>query len=172
MSRAFYIGRFQPYHNGHQSVLEWIAEREDEIIIGVGTAQLSHEPVNPFTAGERVLMIHAALQDLDCPVYVIPIEDLHRNTLWVSHVRSMPPPFEHIYSSNPLVMRLFEEEGLSVQSPSMHAREIHSGTEVRRRMIAGEDWECLVPPSVVRVIHEIDGVGRLCQIARNDCDTG
>jgi nicotinamide-nucleotide adenylyltransferase len=172
MSRAFYIGRFQPYHNGHQSVLEWIAGQEEEIIIGVGSAQLSHEPANPFTAGERVLMIHAALQELDCPVYVIPIEDLHRNTLWVAHVRSMTPPFEHIYSSNPLVMRLFGEEGLSVHSPSMHERDTHSGTEVRRRMIEGEDWECLVPVPVVRVIREIDGVGRLRQITRNDCDTG
>ena len=25
MSRGFYIGRFQPYHNGHHSVLERIA---------------------------------------------------------------------------------------------------------------------------------------------------
>jgi nicotinamide-nucleotide adenylyltransferase len=69
-------------------------------------------------------------------------------------------------------MRLFEEEGLSVHSPSMHERDTHSGTEVRRRMIAGEDWECLVPAPVVRVIHEIDGVGRLCQITRNDYDIG
>jgi nicotinamide-nucleotide adenylyltransferase len=114
-------------------------------------------------------MIHAALQDLECTVYVIPLEDLHRNTLWVAHVRSMTPPFEHIYSSNPLVMRLFEEEGLFVHSPSLHERATHSGTEVRRRMIAGEDWECLVPAPVARVIHEIDGVARLRQITKNDC---
>ena len=39
MSRAFYIGRFQPYHNGHQTVLEHIAGEADEIVIGVGTAR-------------------------------------------------------------------------------------------------------------------------------------
>ena len=51
MTRGFYIGRFQPYHNGHQAVLERVASSVDEIIIGVGSAQLSHELENPFTAG-------------------------------------------------------------------------------------------------------------------------
>jgi nicotinamide-nucleotide adenylyltransferase len=170
MNRAFYIGRFQPYHNGHQSVLEMIARKEDEIVIGVGSAQLSHEPENPFTAGERVLMIHAALQNLECPIYVIPIEDIRRNALWVAHVRSMAPPFDHIYSSNPLVMRLFGEEGLAVQSPAMYERDTHSGTEIRRRMILGEPWEYLVPPAAAQVIREIDGVERIRQITRKDCD--
>lgn len=166
--RGFYIGRFQPYHNGHQSVLEHIAQEVDEIIIGVGSAQLSHHADNPFTAGERVMMITRSLASLDCPVYVIPIEDIQRNALWVAHVRSMAPPFDTIYSSNPLVVRLFAEAGLAVQSPAMYEREILSGTEIRRRILAGKPWKDLVPPAVVQVIDEIDGTGRLLQIAQND----
>jgi len=168
MSRAFYIGRFQPYHVGHQTVLERIAEDADEIVIGVGTAQLSHELENPFTAGERVLMITTALDGLGCPFYVIPIEDIRRNALWVAHVRAMTPPFDIVYSSNPLVVRLFGEAKIPVNSPSMYERATHSGTEIRRRMLSGEPWETLVPPKVVRVIREIDGVGRLREIARDD----
>lgn len=168
MSRGFYIGRFQPYHNGHQSVLEAIAELVDEIVIGVGSAQSSHELDNPFTAGERVLMITRSLAGLACPVYVIPIEDLRRNALWVSHVCSMTPPFETVYSNNPLVVQLFSEAGIEVISPDMYKRHIHSGTEIRRRMLAGEDWMELVPPAVVEVIREIAGVMRLKQIAGSD----
>lgn len=168
MKRGFYIGRFQPYHNGHQSVLECIAEEVDEISIGVGSAQLSHTIDNPFTAGERVLMITRALSSLGCPFYVIPIEDIKRNALWVAHVQSMTPPFDLCYSSNPLVVRLFNEANVKVQSPAMYERETHSGTEIRRRMLKGEPWKSLVPPSVVQVIKEIDGVGRLRQIAQDD----
>lgn len=168
IKRGFCIGRFQPYHNGHQSVLEHIAGKVDEIIIGIGSAQLSHHVDNPFTAGERVMMITRALEDLGCRYYVIPIEDIQRNALWVAHVRSMAPPFDICYSSNPLVVRLFKEAGVKVQSPAMYERETLSGTGIRRRMLAGEEWECLVPPSVVQVLREIDGVGRLRQIARND----
>jgi nicotinamide-nucleotide adenylyltransferase len=168
MKRGFYIGRFQPYHNGHQSVLEHIAGKVDEIIIGIGSAQLSHHVDNPFTAGERVLMITRSLESLGCPVYVIPIEDIQRNALWVAHVRSMTPPFDICYSSNPLVVRLFKESNIKVQSPAMYERDTLSGTEIRRRMMAGEPWKNLVPPTVVQVLKEIDGVGRLRQIARDD----
>jgi nicotinamide-nucleotide adenylyltransferase len=168
MKRGFYIGRFQPYHNGHQSVLEHIAKYVDEIIIGVGSAQLSHNVDNPFTSGERVLMITRALSSLPCPFYVIPIEDIQRNALWVAHVRSMAPPFDTCYSSNPLVVQLFREAGVDVQSPAMYERELLSGTEIRRRMLAGEPWKELVPSAVVQVLDEIAGTARLCQIARDD----
>jgi len=168
MKRGFYIGRFQPYHNGHQSVLEHIAGNVDEIIIGVGSAQLSHQVDNPFTAGERVLMITRSLASLGCPFYVIPIEDIQRNALWVAHVRSMTPPFDICYSSNPLVVRLFGEGGINVQSPAMYERETLSGTEIRRRMLTDEPWKSLVPPAVVQVLKEIDGTNRLRQIAQDD----
>jgi len=168
MTRGFYIGRFQPYHNGHQAVLERVAKAVDEIVIGVGSAQLSHELGNPFTAGERVLMITRSLASLGRPIYVSPIEDIQRNALWVSHVRSMTPPFDCVFSSNPLVMRLFAEAGHTVHCPDMYERQTHSGTGIRKRMLAGQSWEHLVPPAVVGVIREIDGVGRLRQIAESD----
>jgi nicotinamide-nucleotide adenylyltransferase len=168
MKRGFYIGRFQPYHNGHQSVLEHIAGEVDEIVIGVGSAQLSHLIDNPFTAGERVLMITRSLADIGCPLYVIPIEDIKRNALWVAHVRSMTPPFDACYSSNPLVVQLFREAGIGVQSPAMYERETLSGTEIRRRMICGEPWKSLVPSPVAQVLKEINGTGRLSQIARDE----
>lgn len=168
MKRGFYVGRFQPFHNGHQAVLKELAQMCDEIIIGVGSAQLSHTTENPFTAGERVMMITRALTTLGCPYYVIPIEDVQRNALWAAHVRSMTPPFDICYSSNPLVVRLFHEAGVMVESPGMYERDRHSGTEIRRRMLAGEPWETLVPASVVTVINEIDGTERLRQIARDD----
>jgi nicotinamide-nucleotide adenylyltransferase len=170
MSRVLYIGRFQPFHNGHQAVLSWIATQADEIVIGIGSAQLSHEPENPFTAGERVLMITRALGSLKKPFYAIPIEDIMRNALWVAHVLSMSPPFDKVYSGNPLVMRLFGEAGIEVEMPALYERDLLSGTEIRRRMIAGEDWYELVPPVVADVINEIDGVGRIKQIMRSDCD--
>ncbi|MCP1663151.1 MAG: nicotinamide-nucleotide adenylyltransferase [Methanocalculus sp. MSAO_Arc1] len=168
MKRGFYIGRFQPYHNGHQAVLEGIAREVDEIIIGVGSAQLSHDAENPFTAGERVLMITRALEDIGCPFYVIPIEDLRRNALWVAHVTSMTPPFDICYTSNPLVIQLFREAGINVQSPPMYRRETLSGTAIRRLILAKGAWEHCVPEAVVHVIREIRGVERIQTIAEND----
>jgi nicotinamide-nucleotide adenylyltransferase len=113
-------------------------------------------------------MITRALESLGCPFYVIPIEDIQRNALWVAHVRSMAPPFDICYSSNPLVVRLFKEAGVRVQSPAMYERETLSGTGIRRRMLEDEPWKDLVPAAVAQVLEEIDGTGRLKQIACDD----
>jgi nicotinamide-nucleotide adenylyltransferase len=172
MRRAFYIGRFQPYHNGHQTVIDRIAGEADEIIIGIGSAQLSHDPDNPFTAGERVLMITRALKALKIPYYVIPIEDIKRNALWVAHITSMTPSFDIVYTSNPLVIRLFTEAGIPVCSPSLFERQTHSGTSIREMVRCRGSWEYLVPPAVVEVIMEIGGIDRIRDLDGDEDTSG
>lgn len=166
--RAFYVGRFQPYHLGHHSVLRKISREVDEVVIGVGSAQRSHEIENPFTAGERITMISRSLRDVDIVHYVIPLEDMQRNSVWVAHVKSMCPHFDLVYSNNPLVVRLFEENSIDVKRSPLFRRGVYSGTEIRKRMLNGERWEHLVTEPVVDVIEKIGGVGRLKKIARKD----
>jgi len=172
--RGFFIGRFQPYHYGHHEVIKNIIEKVDELIIGIGSAQESHELENPFTAGERILMISSALEELNVrkKVYIIPLEDIYRNSLWVSHVCSMVPPFDVVFSNNPLVVRLFVETGKKVFNTSMYNRDEYQGTEIRRRMLEGEEWESLVPESVARIIHEIDGLRRIREIGGKEMGNG
>ncbi len=82
--RAFFVGRFQPYHLGHHEVIRSILREVDELIIGIGSAQESHSLENPFTAGERVLMIDKAVEEpkkemrLDKKAYLIPPAATHR----------------------------------------------------------------------------------------------
>jgi nicotinamide-nucleotide adenylyltransferase len=168
MTRGFYVGRFQPYHDGHHYVVEQIADQVDELVIAVGSADDSHERSNPFTAGERVMMITRALADLDLITYVVPIEDIDRNAVWVGHVQSMCPRFDVAYSNNPLVVRLFREAGVEVRQLPMHNRDVLEGTELRERMIRGDDWADLVPEAVAGVIEEVDGLDRLQQVAASD----
>ncbi len=168
INRAFYIGRFQPYHIGHHTVLESIAGEVDEIVVGIGSAQRSHELGNPFTAGERVVMISRSLKSLDIDYYVIPIEDIQRNSVWVSHVLSMTPYFDLAYTNNPLVFRLFEEAGVPAKRSPMHQRDVYSGTIIRKKMLSGEEWEHLVPAAVAETIDKIGGVERIREIARDD----
>ena len=80
--RGLLIGRMQPVHNGHIEIIKQILEEVDEIIIGIGSAQLSHELKNPFTAGERLMMLNQALAENDIErnrYYIIPMEDVNRN---------------------------------------------------------------------------------------------
>ncbi|WP_096393161.1 nicotinamide-nucleotide adenylyltransferase [Halorubrum trapanicum] len=166
--RGFYIGRYQPFHDGHRHMVEEIAAEVDELVLGIGSAGDSHTTRNPFTAGERVMMVTKAVEELDATTYVVPIEDLDRNSVWVSHVQSMTPRFDVAYSNNPLVVRLFEEAGVEVRQSPMFRRDVLEGTELRERMIRGRDWEALVPDAVVDVIREVDGVERIRRIAETD----
>jgi nicotinamide-nucleotide adenylyltransferase len=170
--RGFYIGRYQPFHDGHLHMIEEIAGEVDELVLGIGSAGDSHTTRNPFTAGERVMMVTKATEHLDITTYVVPIEDLDRNSVWVSHVRSMTPRFDVAYSNNPLVVRLFEEAGVEVRGSPMFRRDVLEGTELRERMIHGADWEALVPEAVVDVIREVDGVERIRRIAETDTNGG
>jgi nicotinamide-nucleotide adenylyltransferase len=165
--RGFFIGRFQPYHYGHHEAIRQIIEEVDELIIGIGSAQESHSLENPFTAGERVLMISKALDEFELKkkVYIIPLEDIYRNSLWVSHVCSMVPPFHVVFSNNHLVIRLFNEAGFKVVRPELYNRVEYQGAEIRRRILSDEDWEELVPKAVAEVIREIDGIRRIRDIA-------
>jgi nicotinamide-nucleotide adenylyltransferase len=156
------IGRFQPFHKGHFEVIKTIANDCDAIVIGIGSAELSHTIDNPFTAGERHLMISRALKEEGLnEFYIVPIVDIHRYAVWVSHVESLVPPFNAIYSNNPLTRRLFREAGYEVRNSPLYNREMYSGTEIRRRIIEGENWEDLVPKGVAEVIMEIDGESRV-----------
>lgn len=167
--RAFYIGRFQPYHLGHEAVLLQIAKQADEAVVAIGSAQKSHTLDDPFTAGERMRMVVDSLKGvIQIPFYVIPLQDVERNSVWVSSVKSMTPPFDVVYSNNPLVARLFKEAGVEVRHSPLYKRNEYSGTEIRRRMVAGEKWEHLVPKAVVRILEEVKGVQRLRDLTKGD----
>ncbi len=154
----------QPVHNGHMQVINKILEEVDELIIGIGSAQISHEKKDPFTAGERIVMISQALADANVDpsrYYIIPMQDINFNAIWVSHVKMLTPPFSIVYTGNSLVKQLFKEEGFEVRQPPLYDRLHLSGTEVRRRIINDENWQELVPNATVDVMSEIEGVERM-----------
>ncbi len=167
-NRGLLIGRMQPVHNGHIQVIKKTFEEVEEIIIGIGSAQLSHSTTDPFTAGERIMMLTKSLAENNIDpskYYVIPLQDILMNAVWVSHVKMLTPPFWKVFSGNPLVQRLFTEEGYEVAVPPLFNREELSGTEIRKRMIKDENWKSLIPDSVMKIINEVDGINRIKQLA-------
>lgn len=163
--RGLFLGRFQPFHVGHLEVAKRLAAQHDELVVAIGSAQVSHTAGNPFTAGERLEMTHGALRDAGVPnALVIPLPDVGRNSVWVAHVASYAPRFSVLYTNNPLMTRLFREAGHKVAPAPFHARERYEGTRIRRLIAEGGDWQALVPAATARVIAACDGVQRLRDI--------
>ncbi len=170
--RALYPGRFQPIHWGHVQVIKWALSKVDELIIAIGTAQESHTIVNPFTAGERVIMVKLALKEAGVDlsrVYIVPVPDVLLNFVWPYYVQMYVPKFKYGVARNPLVVRLFKEAGFEVLIPPPYDRIKYSSTRIRKLMITGSsEWRELVPKSVAEFIDEIDGVERIKELVGAD----
>ena len=172
VTRGLYVGRFQPFHLGHLGAVKAVLKEVDELVIVIGSAQYSHNINNPFTAGERLVMIRQALQEAKLSyskLWIVPVPDVHLHMLWVSAVEGYTPKFNVCYSNEPLTQRLFMEAGYEVKSIPFFDRKQYMSTLIREKMLQGDDtWKNLVPNSVANFIIEIDGVNRLRDLARTD----
>jgi nicotinamide-nucleotide adenylyltransferase len=165
------VGRFQPFHRGHLATVAALRRThpESSLLLAVGSAQESFTAENPFTAGERIEMIQAALAEAHVEGCLpVPVADLHQHTQWVAYLRGLLPTFSVVYTNNPLTRLLFERDRIRVESPPLIDREKFQGAEVRRRLLRGEGWTELVPPSVARYLEEIGAPERLRRIAERD----
>ncbi|HVP99929.1 MAG TPA: nicotinamide-nucleotide adenylyltransferase [Candidatus Thermoplasmatota archaeon] len=163
--KALYIGRFQPFHNGHLSVLRLLSKEYAEVIIGLGSSQDHDSVENPFSETERVQMIKQSLDAEGIHNYrIVPIPDIHDPPRWVEHVKAIIPDFDVVIANNPFTRRLFVEKGYVVKGTPSFERTLYAGKEIRRRMLHDEPWETLVPASVQKIINDVKGVQRLKSI--------
>jgi len=169
--RGLYVGRFQPFHSGHLHAIMDALEEVDELVIVIGSAQYSHNVTNPFTAGERLVMIRKALEEAgidDSRFWIVPIPDVHLHMMWVSSLVGYTPKFDLVYSNEPLTRRLFTEAGYKVKALRFFERKQYSSTLIREKMLKNEGWEELVPKSVAVFIREIDGINRIQDLTGSD----
>lgn len=170
MTTGLFIGRFQPFHKGHLKTVEFALKSVDTLVIVVGSAQKSHEPRNPFTAGERITMVKAALDaaKVDAKrVLIVPVPDVDVHSLWTRQVDMLVPGYDVVFANDPFTLLLFRERGVKTIEAPLHDRSRMMATEVRRRMAEGEGWEELVPIPVARIIKGMHGDERVRVISRH-----
>jgi nicotinamide-nucleotide adenylyltransferase len=167
------VGRFQPFHNGHLAAVKHALKKVDYLYIVVGSAQRSHERLNPFTAGERIMMIKAALNEAGVDPsrwMLIPVQDAISHSVWTATLKSTVPRFHVVFSNDTLTIRLLKEEGINVMPIPYLDRGTYSATNVRSRILERKDWEKLVPPAVARMVKELDGVERVRSMINKDTE--
>lgn len=83
-----FIGRFEPFHNGHAAVARLALGRAKKLIFLVGSADTPRSLRNPWTVAERAVMIQAALDGSTERLLIRPLKDhLYNEALWIAGVQ-------------------------------------------------------------------------------------
>ncbi len=164
MKYGILVGRFQPFHVGHLKAVKFAMSKVDMLWIIIGSAQKSHEPRNPFTAGERLVMIKMTLdaEKINPKKWLaVPVNDVNDHSRWTDQIDLLIPRYDVVFTNDPFSTMLFKKHKKKVVKVPMLKRKFLSATEVRKRIASGENWKELVPKQVAEMIMEIDGVNRI-----------
>ena len=162
--KGLFIGRFQPLHLGHFSAIKQAFDIVDFLYIGIGSAQYSNLPKNPFSFEERKEMLILAMKSnniSDDTYEIIPIPDIHDNEKWPAYVHSLVPNFDVVFvGKDEIVKELFEKyDSVTVMQVDWKIR--INATEVRDLMANDGEWEARLNQSTVKYLKEIGGVERI-----------
>lgn len=162
------IGRFQPFHKGHECLIQTALEEAHQVIVVLGSTNSSRTVKNPWTYQERVSMIKSVFPD--APITFTGVRDYHySDDKWIREVRAkVNKIMDHDDSDATAALIGYKKDESSyyldlfpwfefIESPStMHL----DATEVRRRMFEGEDWFHLVPDALAdnRIYYKVDSL--------------
>ena len=166
---ALIIGRFQPFHLGHLKLIKCIENSSDvkRLIICIGSSQFKNTKENPFSSSERKEMIENSLKGIiKIPYEIFEIPDIGDDEKWVSWVESIiGKRFDVVYANSEWVESLFKEKGYRVRKTKLFNKEKFSGTEIRKKILNGDDeWKKLVPEGTLKVIEKVRGKERIKKI--------
>ena len=136
--RGLMMGRFQPFHLGHLDLVKKILTEYDDVIIAITSSQFNYLEKDPFTAGERIEMIHNSLKDDGIDMskcFIIPIENQFNIATWAAYLKSILPKFDKVYSGNEYVEMLLVDAGIQVIKPKFLDREKYNATSIRKLIV-------------------------------------
>jgi len=161
MAKALLVGRFQPLHNGHLTVIEKLSKRYDKVYIIIGSATESDTLKNPFTVEERIEMIKRVLEPRGITNFEISsVEDFNDDRLWTGAIKKAFD-FDVVYSRNDWTLECFRRNGKKARKHKFYHEKKYSGREIRKRIMKGVSFRDLVPKEVHGYLKTIRGEERI-----------
>ena len=159
---GFLIGRFQPFHLGHLEAVNFALSKVEQLYIGIGSSNKSHQPRNPFTVEERRQMISSSLDGKTLKrVSIYDIPDLDDHSKWTQSIDEIIPNYDIVFSNDDFTHSLYQKIEKDVISVELKSREILSGTNIRKMILNEENWQDLVPDGARNILLKINAKNRL-----------
>lgn len=99
---AVFIGRFQPFHNGHQHAIESALAIADRVLVLIGSSWSAESIKNPWQYHEREAMITSVFTD--GRVKCAPLQDFsYDDSLWITEVQILVQDFISDHSAGGLL---------------------------------------------------------------------
>lgn len=154
--KAAFIGRFQPFHQGHRNVVDEYQNEYDDLCIVIGSAGEKDTEDNPLSFEERKEVIHECFPDIE--IFGVEDEETDEdgNRTWIGKIEEKTGA-DAVISQNDLVKEIVRNySDMELETQKLHDPKVYSGTAVRRRMKSGEEWRYLTPECAKDKLEELE----------------
>lgn len=168
MKVGVFIGRFQPWHLGHEETLYKALDQCDKVIIMLGSARGPRTVKNPFTVTERISMIDDSSVDTSNIEYMSLRDYPYDNVAWMSDIWCKLNEFVgdgtqiqkvligHYKDSSSFYLPMLEKAGLPLLDIGKRRKKINA-TDIRNDLFTGgTNWHKHVRPNVIDAIEHLE----------------
>lgn len=140
-----FIGRFQPFHNGHKAVIDEALKLAKQVTILVGSSYAPRNIRNPFTYDERVSMIESNYpESVHARLHIEPLPDYpYDDQRWAARVQKLVEYYTlpgdkigligHTKDHTSYYLKMFPEWKDSVEVPNVDGI---NATDIRNSILA------------------------------------
>ncbi len=168
---ALFIGRFQPFHLGHLSIVKQILNENENLKIGIGSSQEANTKLNPFSSKERRKFVEESLKELQIDmsrVTIYDIPDLFDAKKWAESIFDLVENFDILYAPNEWMKNLFMDKSCLIVKPDFVNKEEYNGENIRTSISKNDKtWTSFVPKAVIELIQKSNGISRIKKLYGN-----
>lgn len=141
------IGRFQPFHLGHQYLIDKALKMCNKIIIGIGSSNIMDEN-NPYSIEDRLEFLRKVVNEeeiTDRIIKIVSLPDVPDDEEWFKLVGQTTGPVDVVIGDNEWVNGIYESHGIKVKRIGYHQREVLEGKKIRSQIRDKKPWKERVP---------------------------